>query len=79
VCAATCFTSQQLTSLTTSPVGSPTVRRVLPAVVVVVVLVLGSHGVVNQVDRRYLTFCHRHSPPSFKDDGEVGEDRLRLS
>jgi len=47
--------------------------------VVVVALALGSHGVVNQMDRRYLTFCHRHSPPSFKEDREVGEDRLRLS
>jgi len=47
--------------------------------VVVVVLALGSHGVVNQVDRRYLTFCHRYVPPSFKEDREVGEDRLRLS
>jgi len=34
--------------------------------VVVVVLTLGSHGVVNQVDRRYLTFCYCHSSPSFK-------------
>jgi len=47
--------------------------------VVVVVLTLGSHGVVNQVDCRYLTFCHRHSPQYFKEDREVGEDRLRLS
>jgi len=46
---------------------------------VVVVLALGSHGVVNQVDRRYLTFCHCHGLPSFKEDMEVGEDRLRLS
>jgi len=45
-------------------------------VVVAVVLTLGSHDVVNQVDRRYLTFCHRHSSPSFKEDREVGEDRL---
>jgi len=47
--------------------------------VVVVVLTLGSHGVVNQVDRRYLAFCYRHDPPYFKEDWEVGEDRLRLS
>jgi len=46
---------------------------------VVVVLALGLHDVVNQVDRRYLTFCHRHGLPSFKEDREVGEDRLRPS
>jgi len=46
---------------------------------VVVVLTLGSHGVGNQVDCRYLTFYHCHGPPSFKEDREVGEDRLRLS
>jgi len=43
--------------------------------VVVVVLALGSHGVV---DRRYVTFCHCRSPPSFKEDREVGEDCLQL-
>jgi len=48
-------------------------------VIIVVVVTLGSHGVVNQMDRRYLTFCHRHGPPSFKEDREVGEDHLRLS
>jgi len=32
--------------------------------------VVDSHGVVNQVDRRYLTFCHRYVPPSFKEDRE---------
>jgi len=47
--------------------------------VIVVVLTLGSHGVVNQVERTHLTFCHCHSPPSFKEDRKVGEDRLRLS
>jgi len=46
------------------------------AFLVVVVLALGSHGFVNQVDRWHLTFCHRHGPPSFKEDREVGEDRL---
>jgi len=44
-------------------------------VVVVVVLTLSSYGVV---DRRYLTFCHCHDPPSFKEDREVGEDCLQL-
>jgi len=51
---------------------------IFKCVVVVVVLTPGSHGVVNQVDRRYLTFCHCHGPPSFKEDREVGEDRLGL-
>jgi len=36
-----------------------------------VVLTLGSYGVM---DRRYLTFCHRHCSPSFKEDREVGYD-----
>jgi len=52
--------------------------RMLFRISVVVVLTLGSHDVVNQVDRKYLAFCHRHGPPSFKEDREVGEDRLRL-
>jgi len=47
-------------------------------IVIVVVLTLGSHGVVNHVDRRYLTFCHHHGPPSFKEDRKVGEAHLRL-
>jgi len=50
----------------------------LKKIKVVVVLGLGSHGVVNQVDGRYLTFCHCHGPPSFKEDREVGEDYMRL-
>jgi len=46
--------------------------------VAVVVLALGSHGVMNQVDHWYLTFCHPHGAPSFKEDREVDEDRLQL-
>jgi len=55
------------------------VTRYSVVVIFVVVLALGSHGVMNQVDHRYLTFCHRYVPPSIKEDREVGEDRLRLS
>jgi len=43
---------------------------------VVVVLTLGSHDAVNQVDHRYLAYCHCHGPPSFKENREVGEDCL---
>jgi len=44
-----------------------------------VVLALGSHGVVNQVDHMYLTFCHCYVPPSFEEDREVVENHLQLS
>jgi len=48
-------------------------------IVIVVVLTLGSHGIVNQMDRRYLTFCHPYSSPSIKEDREIDEDRLQFS